>query len=159
VVVKFHHREGHVARLRQVCEDYRRQRPYYVEAEPIAPDRVEYRLHIRLPTPPIVPLIVGDILHNLRSALDSIGLGLVQHDQGRVLDEQEQKACQFPICERPREFKHSSSEMTTENAGLSDRVQGALRVAQPFYRDELALKHGYIELARCDENAERNDLS
>ena len=58
---KLNHAESHLARLRQVCEDYRAQRPFYVEAEPTArPDEVQYRLHYKIKIPKVVPLILGD---------------------------------------------------------------------------------------------------
>jgi hypothetical protein len=143
-----------------VCEDYRAKRPFYVEAEPTdLPDEVQYRLHHDIEVPKIVPLIIGDILHNLRSALDSLVLGLIERDVRRSLSADEEKACQFPIYPDPDSFKGFFEQFKVQRDRLMpDKLREAMRMVQPFYWDEYAVEQGWVGAARYAENAEYNPL-
>ena len=55
-------------RLSREVADFRATRPISAVAEP-AGDKTAYRVSIRAGIPVIIPLLVGDILHNLRSSL------------------------------------------------------------------------------------------
>jgi hypothetical protein len=155
---KLDHADGHLARLRHVCDEYRARRPFYVEAEPTdRADEVQYRLHYEVEIPKVVPLIVGDILHNLRSALDSLVLGLIERDLNRKLSADEEKACQFPIFTEPKKFDEFFDHKL-RNALTSSDLRDAMRSVQPFYHDEWAVKQGYIGAARYADNAEYDSL-
>ena len=159
---KFNHAGRHLARLRQVSDDYRAKRPFYVEAEPTdRPDVVQYRLHHEIAIPKDMPLIVGDILHNLRSALDSLVLGLIEHAEGRRLDEEEQRACQFPIYPDPMGFEGFFNQSTFKALRahlMPEKLRVAMRMVQPFFWDEYAVEQGWVGTVRFAENAEYNPL-
>ena len=142
-----------------MCDEYRARRPFYVEAEPTErPDEVRYRLHHKIEIPRDVPLIVGDILHNLRSALDSLVLGLIEHTERRRLGEDEAKACQFPIYPDPEGFKKFFDHHALRARLMPDKLRDAMRSVQPFYWDECAVERGIIDKTRYAENAEYDAL-
>jgi hypothetical protein len=159
-LAKLNHANGHLRRLRQVCDEYRARRPFYVEAEPTdRADKVQYRLHHEIPIPRDVPLIVGDILHNLRSALDSLVLGLIEHAEGRRLGEDEAVACQFPIYPDPDGFEKFFDNHKALRARLMpDELRDAMRGVQPFHLDEWAIARGIADETRYAENAEYDAL-
>jgi hypothetical protein len=156
---KLTHADDHVSRLRQVCDEYRARRPFYVEPEPTdRPDVVQYRLHHEIEIPKNVPLIVGDILHSLRSALDSLVLGLVERDLRRKLSPDEERACQFPICSEPNGFDDFFARHKVRHDVTSPILRDVMRSVQPFFHDEWALKQGYTTTAHYAENAQYNPL-
>jgi hypothetical protein len=159
-LAKLGHATDHIAHLRQVCDEYRGQRPFYVEPEPTErPDLVQYRLHHNIEIPGAIPLIVGDILHNLRSALDSLILGLIEHEQGRRLDEDEAIACQFPIYPDPDGFNRFFGQYKTLRTKLmSVKLRDAMHRVQPFYWDEYAVERGITDETRYRVNAEYDSL-
>jgi hypothetical protein len=107
---KLLHAREHIERLDQACTDYRATEPFRIEAERSAnSNEIAYRLYYERPIPDGLSLIVGDILHNLRSALDSFVYGLVEHLLGRALLEPEARLIQMPIYPHPEGFKSSSA--------------------------------------------------
>ena len=63
-----------------------RDEPFRIEEEPTdQPEKLAARLRLLQPIPAEIPLIVGDILHNLRSALDSLVYELTTQAAGRPL--------------------------------------------------------------------------
>lgn len=67
------------------------------------PDRVAYQVHVRHQIPVAIGNIVDDIVHNLRSALDSLAYELAVRDVGRPLKEAEVKPTAFPMRATPDE--------------------------------------------------------
>ena len=62
----------HIDSLRRQVDEYRASAPYSLTPEPTEkPDRLAYRLRFSKPVPVAVSTTVGDILHNLRAALES----------------------------------------------------------------------------------------
>jgi hypothetical protein len=56
-----------------LIEQFRRSEPYSLLSEPSdTPGRAAYRLRIARPIPIAVSTTVGDALHNMRSALESL---------------------------------------------------------------------------------------
>ena len=92
--------------------------------------RNAYRFHQSKPIPVAISLIVRDVLHNLRSALDSLMVGLVRLDLGRELDEADEKACQFPISRDPKAFKEDLRRPKARGL-VTERLEASLREAQP----------------------------
>jgi hypothetical protein len=139
---KHAHAHTHIAHLRTACEEYRERRPVEVRAEDTdVPGEVAYRFHQLEPVPLGISLIVGDVLHNLRSALDSLMLGMVRLDLDRALSEDEERACQFPISVDPQTFENDLRR--AESKGMvSERLRGSLREAQPFWLLELSKAKG-----------------
>ena len=76
--------------------------------------------------PPLVSILVGEIVYNLRAALDYLIYELAFLDSGV-----RQEKTQFPICEWPKSWgtKHTQEDMLR---GLSDTHKGDIKLLQPF---------------------------
>jgi hypothetical protein len=92
-----------------------------------------YRLQMHRPIPVSLSTIIGDALHNLRSALDCAAFDLarwhVQREGQRDLTEPEERACQFPICETQAAFDKFFSGTRATLYGPRERE--AMRGVQP----------------------------
>src|ERR1700750_2920220 len=77
---------------------------------PHQPGETIYRVQMSKPIPIHFSTMIGDVLHNLRSALDCAAWEMARRTVGRDLTEQEEHACEFPIRSKPSElrkfFKH-----------------------------------------------------
>jgi hypothetical protein len=112
----------HIDSLRRQVDGYRVSAPYSLTPELTAkPDRLAYRLRFSKP----VPVTVGDVLHNLRAALESLAFEVARRSQGGTLTAEQEKESTFPICEIPTTLMPSSRArdgcMTTGPARRSGR--------------------------------------
>ena len=131
---KHQHAQTHRERLRVACAQYQSTSPLEVRAEPTeVPGQTAYRLFQSTPIPVAISLIVGDLVHCLRSSLDSLVFGMVRHRLGGDMAEEEERACQFPICSSPKDFTKFVARPQITRI-MDDRVRFALHGVQPFYR-------------------------
>jgi hypothetical protein len=85
--------EVHLRSRRDQVEQYEPANAYEVAPEPSdPPDRVGYQVHVRRQVPVAISIIVGDIVHNLRPALDSLAYEMAVRHVGRPLKDAEPKA-------------------------------------------------------------------
>jgi hypothetical protein len=139
--------ERHCERLTELYNRYRVAEPFHVEAEPTGEaDRVAYRLRLTEPMPLEIPLIVGDLLHNLRSALDSLVYEMTTRAAGRRLKPEEERACQFPIAPDPATFEDFFTRNGIRNWITPHYLRDVIRSVQPFRWLEEA-KHLEVEPA------------
>ena len=124
------------------------------------PDHMAYRLRIHRPIPVTISTTVGDVLHNLRSALDSLAFEIARRGLDRPMTPEEESACAFPVFETPRKFdlffvssRNSRSKIRSQLYGVQARA--AFRSAQPFRTVEDAASVG-VELSH--EQQYRSDL-
>lgn len=90
--------EEHLDDLEGEVGQFIRGGTYEVELMPGAvPHETDLRLRISRPIPVRFSTMIGDVLHNLRSALDCVAFELARRHVGRELTEDEQQACEFPI--------------------------------------------------------------
>jgi hypothetical protein len=83
----------HLRSRRDEVEQYKPANAYEVVPEPTdPPDRVAYQVHVRRQVPVAISIIVGDIVHNLRPALDSLAYEMAVRHVGRPLKDAEPKA-------------------------------------------------------------------
>jgi hypothetical protein len=86
----------HINQLNTVLNDFRKLRPYRLvvegDREPTTYHALTLRVRKNLPEP--VPLIIGDAIHNLRSALDHALCDAIRKRGGKI-----SKQTQFPIIE------------------------------------------------------------
>jgi hypothetical protein len=69
--------ERHLEELKTEISEYSKIRPYEaVRDRQLDPNAYVYRAHLREDPPPCLALIVGDFIHNLRSALDHVAVAL-----------------------------------------------------------------------------------
>ncbi|MGL5827348.1 MAG: hypothetical protein ACRCYU_21435 [Nocardioides sp.] len=137
----------HIAALSTAVDDLKRAGAVVVEEEPgDEPNVVIYRARIqRQPSADLVT-IVGDAVHNLRSALDSVAYGLAEQHLGSLAETEEQ-ATSFPIHEDERAFaKWASGKQRDIAVGDLYGTKGiaALEAVQPFALSMEAERHGVV---------------
>jgi hypothetical protein len=71
---------------------------FFVEPDP-ASKRPILKFHQTVPTPESIPLIIGDILHNLRTSLDYVASEIVRRANGPT------RYIKFPFAVRERKWK------------------------------------------------------
>lgn len=97
--VKLRRAVVHMTDLQSRVEEHLAGRPFDVVAETRDNGRlVVVRMVGDTSIPEEWSAIVGDVLHNLRSALDCLVVGLAEANLGRSLTEEEEHRLQFPIC-------------------------------------------------------------
>lgn len=83
VDAKFRRARQHLAELERQVQEYFAAEPFtvYTEAEPTSGPEI-YRVHVATPPPVDLALVVGDVIHNARSALDHVACRLVEANGG-----------------------------------------------------------------------------
>ncbi|MBY8862016.1 hypothetical protein K7711_36455 [Nocardia sp. CA2R105] len=102
------------------------------------------RLKAHTPIPRRLAVVVGDLVHNLRSALDCAIVELASRGEGpagRPPTESEERAFQFPITEEKADFEDWIDHRKLR-LFLSPDVVRAIEIVQPWYKTQ--------ELARWD---------
>jgi hypothetical protein len=95
----------HIDSLSRLVDEFRALGPYSLTAEPTdKAGRLAYRLRFSRPVPVAVSTTVGDVLHNLRAALESLAFEVAKRSQGGSLTVDQEKASTFPICQTPQAF-------------------------------------------------------
>jgi hypothetical protein len=147
----------HIDSLRHLVDEFRASRPYTLTPEPTdTPDRLAYRLRFSRPVPVAISTTVGDVLHNLRAALESLAFEVARQSQNGMLTADQEKASTFPICETPEAF---DAFFKGKKAPLYDsRARTALRSAQPFVNLEEAQKLGVALDQSFEETFHWNEL-
>ena len=80
--------------------------------------------------PPEISTTIGDILHNLRSALDSLAYEMALRGRDRPMTKKQERACVFPVRETPERFdeffdggsKHEGDRIRAELYGDRARL-------------------------------------
>jgi hypothetical protein len=124
----------HRETLSKLVDEFEGSKPYTLTPEPgERPNEIAYRLRIRREAPAEISTVVGDVLHNLRSALDSLAYELAVRSKGGALTKEEERQTSFPYCQHP-----SGYDGLMRASLYSHEAQKAMRVAQPFYWREMA---------------------
>lgn len=100
----------------------------------IAPRSDHYNLVVdAVPEAPLIRwgVAVGDIVHNLRSALDHLAYQLVRYGRCSDLSRREMKQVQFPIHDTRSDFRES---LTRRLPGVGLRQVGMIEREQPYKR-------------------------
>jgi hypothetical protein len=141
--------QHHLGSLDWMVSEFRASNPYTVVPRPTdLPGRTEYRLHVHRPIPVEVSTTIGDILHNLRSALDSLAYEIARRALDRPMTPKEERACVFPVTATPEQFNQffdqtSRYERTRIRSALyGERARAAFRSVQPFRIREEAILLG-----------------
>ncbi|GAA2638286.1 hypothetical protein SMC26_22845 [Actinomadura fulvescens] len=96
------------------------------------------RLKFHQPFPVHFSTIVGDVVNNLRGALECLAFEVARQCHGGHLTAAQTRASSFPICKTPAAFE----EFFTKKPGLYDeRARKAFWAVQPFFI-ELAREYG-----------------
>ncbi|MEU4243155.1 hypothetical protein [Actinoplanes sp. NPDC026619] len=147
--VKADRAQEHLDRLRGQVDDYRESTPYALVGEPTdEPGLTAYRLRYVRPVPTAIHATVGDVLSNLRSALESLAYGLAAMSNGGTLTPEQESATTFPIRESPEKMDEFFAKTEKRFPGLFNAAaMAALRSVQSFYWTEWA-SQGRVEPIR-----------
>jgi hypothetical protein len=131
----------HIDSLSRLLDEFRASGPYSLTAEPTEKaGRLAYRLRFSRPVPATVSTTVGDVLHNLRAALESLAFEVARRSQGGSLTADQEIASTFPICQTPQAF----DAFFKGKRGLlyNSQARAAFRSVQPFVNLEAAQNLG-----------------
>jgi hypothetical protein len=104
-----------------------------VEDDPKTGDKV-YRAQFRSPIPPELPAIIGDVLHNLRSALDHLVWQLVKAAGNKPSRENS-----FPIFTKAKDFRDLLKKF---KAGGNCKIKGVTKAAMQLIKRTKPYKRG-----------------
>ena len=96
-MAKLDHAKTHLDELQRLVSDYVTRAHELVEEESVDPRKVTLRLRLHEPIPQVLSLIVGDIVHNLRSSVDHLAYELARRHVGGDLSPDLEKLPAFPI--------------------------------------------------------------
>lgn len=116
-VLKINRTATHITELRAAIAEFAKTNPYtIVHKAHSVPGVTSVIARLTHPTPPIIDVLVGETLFNLRSALDQIACALVQANGGTDL-----KNTYFPFADSEEVF--FSKETQKKLAGMSDQAK------------------------------------
>jgi hypothetical protein len=121
--------EAHLDDLKRKLLAFDERKPYEGVPE-ISDDETEWwiRATVREQPNPYWSTIIGDAVHNMRSALDYLACELVIRNGGTVTDR-----TQFPIYDRQDKFVKGSPSRIK---GMSKRAATLIETLQPYYRPQ-----------------------
>ena len=145
----------HIHSLRRLIGEFRASSPYSLTPEPTGmPGRLAYRLRFTNPIPVVISTTVGDVLHNLRAALESLAFEVARRSQNTPLSPGQEKASAFPICATPQDFAQFFTAKKDRKGLYDSRAREAFRAVQPFANLEEVHKAG-VALDRTFEDEVR----
>lgn len=151
----------HIDSLRQQIAEFMDTGPYSLKPEQTeVPDRWAYRLRHHGEIPIEISTTVGDVLHNLRAALDNLAFELARRNHGGNLTPAQERLSSFPITTSPADFDRFMSERGRDQL-YGARAREALRAAQWWVlQEELPdiLGNDYDDRARWDPVRRLNEL-
>lgn len=123
----------HLDQLGHEVDVHRTARPYVITNERDV-DRRQYRFHVRdlHPTPPHWGLLVGDCVHNARSALDHLIFALALRHVGRPLTDKEARGLSFPVFTDPVQFKGAAAKGNRAISLLREVDRARIKQLQPY---------------------------
>jgi hypothetical protein len=124
----------HLGLLKRHLQRLRKEHPHRIREQPHA-ETGQYVKDIVAPaTPPIWSLIIGDVAHNLRSALDHLAwqLAIVSSPTGNPENEWEPRQIDWPIYVDPDRYQGTRPVWRLD--GLSETLASAVEDCQPYKR-------------------------
>lgn len=153
VDLKLRRADRHIAELRDLLEPVGRVAQESIVCETNGdPSKLIYRVSNVPDIDPSASLIMGDALHNLRSALDHLAHQLVIADGG-----QPNEWTQFPIYDDPLNEKGNPRNVTIQPGIGDQRILDALVLVQPYSRQHPARDCG-LWITRCLNNIDKHRL-
>lgn len=130
----------HIREVGSLVDEFELSRPYKVCRENTdKPDEVVFRFKILRSIPTEILTVMGDAIHNMRSALDAVAYELARQYLNDEMTTKQQAAAQFPICETGEEFDEFFVNHKYRRDMYGEQEKNALRCAQPFaLREEAA---------------------
>jgi hypothetical protein len=131
---------GHERDLEAALREYSQFHPFELVSAIEGNDLV-VRVHVRHEIPEELSLIVGDLLHNARSALDLLVTSAARNyafESGRQLSSGEERALSFPITRTESDFGRAERKL---KRFLSEETMMRIRLAQPWFTSRVWLAH------------------
>jgi hypothetical protein len=154
VLAKIERAQEHARLLDHEFEAWRQQDPYGI-AQQVNRDLTRHSLVIAIKTPPPLQrwsLLLGDAIHNLRSALDHLVYAISVHEL--QADPPPNGAhCAFVIADTRREFRARRRRIEA----LSLPVQQAIADVQPYQRQHVSMPP-LLALLRDFDDADKHQL-
>jgi hypothetical protein len=148
----------HIDRVREELDTMARNPPWSVEPEPgRRVNETAYRLRVTSSAPVDLITVVGDAVHNMRSALDTIAYALAVDHLGQALTDAQERVTQFPICQDAAKFEAFFTERGRAQL-YGPQQQLALRCVQPFALTEEAARHGVIRTSTPEEDRDSDAI-
>jgi hypothetical protein len=125
VRIKVERARQHRGELKKQLDGWRKSKPYSVIVEIDSQTQEQlFKVGTEPSSPPDLP-VIGDILYNLRSALDHLAWQLVLKAKATTTNKTE-----FPIFNDPNSWKRDSPR---KMAGMNDLMQRRIRDHQPCF--------------------------
>ena len=108
-----------MAALEKEVQAFFATKPYKCSGKPdMQAGKVVYTMDSVEPIPPEIPLLAGDVIRNLRSALDHVAYQLFRHSAGAT---GEGKHIYFPIAENHTKYQAQKGGQTSGMSSASYR--------------------------------------
>jgi hypothetical protein len=140
----------HIESLAAEVDDYLATQPARLDVIEPTVEQPAYQLRIRVDRepPPRWSAVVGDVIHNARSALDSFGYHLVTQSSPTRLSEKQLRQVSFPIATTEQQF----ASWNWHAGVVSTETRRVVRSVQPFAQVEgLDLPAGEAEAAVAND--------
>jgi len=134
--LKLNRAETHLKAIREAVQRYGGADFCELVTKPDYKRRPTARFHNVAPLDPEIPLLIGDCVHNLRSALDHLAFQLAIGHSGS-LTEQQARNVSFPIFDNGPNFrgaKRRGRGAAHKMAGMSRSARAAIERLQPYHR-------------------------
>jgi hypothetical protein len=150
-----------LAHARSIADDlagrvaaYRGSIPYRVirVADTDSAEWMTYAVVERTPDPAL-PLVLGDCVHNLRSALDHAVFALSLQAAGRELGEREARDPAFPVCDTEAQW---TTAVAKQLRFLPPALVAVIRLAQPILVPEDARANWPLRVIADLDNADKH---
>lgn len=155
VMAKLQHAEGYFDAIKNHWLSWKNSNPYRILRQTNA-DLTRYSLILHIDKEPPLQnwsLIIGDIIHNLRCALDHLVYAIAVYESGQEpppLDDR----LMFPICDTSTVFMDQSNRRL---ATLSPGVRATIEAVQPYNRPHAVLPP-LLSILRNFDNRDNHKL-
>ena len=128
----------HLHNLENQVREWLGQDPYYYVTVPDPQsDMTTVRVRFTIPPPAEFRLIIGDCLHNLRSALDNLVYQLaVQNTAPNPIPEDKARELAFPIVSSPMKPDEFMTKYRSRIGLLDPGAQAIIEELQPYHRED-----------------------
>jgi hypothetical protein len=128
---KIHRARAHLIELESEAAKYVAGKPVTVTGT-VTENSIQIKMDVTTPVPEIISAIIGDIIHNLRAALDLAACDLVRLRNGS------DKGVYFPFCDNPEELDDMIRRRHFKRAG--PEAVALLRDLRPYRNGNTALR-------------------
>lgn len=127
----------HKDALIKICQDFIQSEPYSLGFRVEPDQRCAYYVKTARDLPPEIPCFLGDVLHNLRCALDHLAYQLVLSNSHQTLLKPEQ--IYFPISATREKYERRKSKPDSVFSKISRDAAAALDDLKPYGGDNNGL--------------------